>query len=89
MDVLAKAAVAEISQLISESSADLRLEISRSIKENEVLRTRMKVMKSELFALRLQKTNANRAGRFSFSKALCRPRSRLAGRQASPSALRL
>ncbi|XP_067104344.1 zinc finger protein 2-like isoform X1 [Osmerus mordax] len=78
MDVLARAAVAEISQLISESSADLRLEISRSIKENEVLRTRMKVMKSELFALRLQKTNATRAGRFSFSKALCRPRSRLA-----------
>lgn len=78
MDVLAKAAVAEISQLISESSADLRLEISRSIKENEVLRTRMKVMKSELFALRLQKANAPRAGRFSFSRALCRPRSKLA-----------
>lgn len=78
MDVLAKAAVVEISQLISESSADLRLEISRSIKENEVLRTRMKVMKSELFALRLQKANAPRAGRFSFSRALSRPRSKLA-----------
>uniref|UniRef100_UPI003AB01913 uncharacterized protein n=1 Tax=Centroberyx gerrardi TaxID=166262 RepID=UPI003AB01913 len=71
MDVLAKAAVAEISQLFSESSAALRLQISQSLKENEALRMRMKVMRSELFTLRLQtRTNASRpASRFSLARA--------------------
>ncbi|XP_041652756.1 zinc finger protein 37-like [Cheilinus undulatus] len=65
MDVLVKAAVTEISQLFSESSSSLQLHLSQSLKENEALRTRMKVMRSELFSLRLQ-TRANRpASRFS------------------------
>ncbi|CAL8306234.1 unnamed protein product [Gadus morhua 'NCC'] len=60
MDVLAKAAVSEISQLFSEGSATLRLQITRSLKENQALRMRMKVMRSELFSLRLQtRSNAS------------------------------
>lgn len=74
MDVLAKAAVAEISELFSESSAALRLEISRSLKENEILRMRMKVMRSELFALRLQKASASRTGCRFPPKPVSRPR---------------
>ena len=62
MDVLAKAAVSEISQLFLEGSTTLRLQITQSLKENEALRTRMKVMRSELFSLRLQtRSNASRA----------------------------
>ncbi|CAL8398969.1 unnamed protein product [Boreogadus saida] len=60
MDVLAKSAVSEISQLFSEGSASLRLQITQSRKENELLRMRM--MRSELFSLRLQtRLNASRA----------------------------
>lgn len=67
MDVLVKAAVAEISQLFSESSSELRLHLTQSLKENETLRTRMKVMRSELFSLRLQTRNhsSRPASRFS------------------------
>ncbi|CAL8279240.1 unnamed protein product [Arctogadus glacialis] len=62
MDVLAKSAVSEISQLFSEGSASLRLQITQSRKENDLLRMRMKVMRSELFSLRLQtRSNASRA----------------------------
>ncbi|KAJ3587311.1 hypothetical protein NHX12_010909 [Muraenolepis orangiensis] len=71
MDVLAKAAVSEIGQLFSEGSATLRLQISQSLKENESLRTRMKVMRSELFSLRLQ-TRANTASRAASRFALAR-----------------
>ncbi|XP_061786460.1 uncharacterized protein [Nerophis lumbriciformis] len=59
MDVLVKAAVLEISQLFSESSSSLRLHLNQSLRDNENLRTRMKVMRGELFSLRLQ-TRANR-----------------------------
>ncbi|CAL8277324.1 unnamed protein product [Arctogadus glacialis] len=60
MNVLARAAVSEISQLFSEGSATLRLQITRSLKENQALRMRMKVMRSELFSLRLQtRSNAS------------------------------
>ncbi|XP_040903444.1 zinc finger protein 696-like [Toxotes jaculatrix] len=65
MDVLVKAAVAEISQLFSESSASLRLHLTQSLKENETLRMRMKVMRSELFSLRLQTRTNRPASRFS------------------------
>nr|XP_046261420.1 zinc finger protein 615-like [Scatophagus argus] len=65
MDVLVKAAVTEISQLFSESSASLRLHLTQSLKENEVLRLRMKVMRSELFSLRLQTRTNRQASRFS------------------------
>ena len=65
MDVLAKAAVAEINQLFSESSASLRLHLTQSLKENEALRMRMKVMRSELFSLRLQTRTNRPASRFS------------------------
>ena len=89
MDVLAKAAVSEISQLFS---ATLRFQITRSLKEKEVpmmkvmrreleekeaLRTRMKVMRRELCSLRLQtRSKASRAaGRFALSRAnICKPR---------------
>ncbi|KAM9375542.1 uncharacterized protein KZ484_008118 [Pholidichthys leucotaenia] len=64
MDVLVKTAVAEISQLFSESSASLRLHLTQSLKENESLRTRMKVMRSELFSLRLQTRTNRPASRF-------------------------
>ncbi|KAM8848289.1 uncharacterized protein ACB058_012031 [Synchiropus picturatus] len=64
MDVLVKAAVLEISQLFSENSTSLRLHLSQSLRENETLRMRLKVMRSELFTLRLQ-TRINRpTGRF-------------------------
>ena len=50
MDILAKAAVSEISQLFSEGSATLRLQNTLSLKENQSLRMRMKVMQSERFS---------------------------------------
>ncbi|CAL8355029.1 unnamed protein product [Merluccius merluccius] len=87
MDVLAKAAVSEISQLFSEGSAALRLQISQSLKENEALRTRMKVMRSELFSLRLQtRSNASRAAsRFALARAnISRPRSKPLGNGLKP-----
>lgn len=65
MDVLVKAAVSEISQLFSESSASLRLHLTQSLKENEALRMRMKMMRSELFSLRLQTRTNRPASRFS------------------------
>ena len=62
MNKLAKAAVSEISQLFAEGSATLRLQMTRSLKENEALRTRMRVTRRELFSLRLQtRSNASRA----------------------------
>lgn len=65
MDVLVRAAVTEISQLLSESSASLRLQLSQSLKDNEALRSRMKTMRSELFSLRLQTRTSRPASRFS------------------------
>ncbi|CAL8398217.1 unnamed protein product [Boreogadus saida] len=76
IDVLAKAAVSEISQLFSEGSATLRLQITRSLKENQALRMRMKVMRSELFSLRLQtRSNASCAAiRLALARAnTCKP----------------
>ena len=76
MDVLAKAAVSEISQLFSEGSATLRLQITRSLKENQALRMRMKVMRSTLFSLRIQtRSNAScAASRFTLARAnICKP----------------
>ncbi|XP_069550684.1 uncharacterized protein [Brachyistius frenatus] len=64
MDVLVKAAAAEISQLFSESSASLCMHLTQSLKENETLRMRMKVMRSELFSLRLQTRTNRPASRF-------------------------
>lgn len=54
MDVLVKAAVSEISQLFSESSSTLRLHLTQSLRENDSLRMRLKLMRSELFSLKLQ-----------------------------------
>ncbi|XP_068447087.1 uncharacterized protein [Clinocottus analis] len=65
MDVLVKAAVGEISQLFSEGSASLRLHLTQSLKENEALRMRMKVTRSELFSLRLQTRSNRPVSRFS------------------------
>ncbi|XP_030223424.1 zinc finger protein 570-like isoform X2 [Gadus morhua] len=87
MDVLAKAAVSEISQLFSEGSTTLCLQITQSLKENEALRKRMKVMRSELFSLRLQtRSNASRAAsRFALARAnICKPRSKPLGNGQKP-----
>lgn len=65
MDVLVRAAVTEISQLVSESSASVRLQLSQSLKDNEALRSRMKTMRSELFSLRLQTRTSRPSSRFS------------------------
>nr|XP_023646888.1 endothelial zinc finger protein induced by tumor necrosis factor alpha-like [Paramormyrops kingsleyae] len=48
MDILAKAAVAEIGKLVDDSYAVLRLEVSRSQSENEALRRKLLLMESEL-----------------------------------------
>ncbi|CAN9515003.1 unnamed protein product [Ophioblennius macclurei] len=75
MDVLVKAAVGEITQLFSESSSSLRLHLSQSLKENEALRMKMKVMRSELFSLRLQTRTNRPASRFSLTRGnVSRPR---------------
>ncbi|CAL8371709.1 unnamed protein product [Boreogadus saida] len=82
MDILAKAAVSEISQLFSEGSATLRLQITRSLKENQALRMRMKVMRSELFSLRLQtRSNAScAASLFALARAdICKPETKPQG----------
>uniref|UniRef100_UPI0037E85CCF zinc finger protein 768-like isoform X2 n=1 Tax=Semicossyphus pulcher TaxID=241346 RepID=UPI0037E85CCF len=44
MEVLANAAVAEICQLVEDGFSSLRLEISRSHRENRVLKSRLRVM---------------------------------------------
>lgn len=44
MEVLANAAVAEICQLVEDGFATLRLEISRSQRENLVLKSRLRLM---------------------------------------------
>ncbi|CAJ1058635.1 zinc finger and BTB domain-containing protein 17-like [Xyrichtys novacula] len=75
MDVLVKTAVTEISQLFSASSASLRLHLSQSLKENESLRMRMKVMRSELFSLKLQTRTNRPASRFNPTRVnLTKPR---------------
>ncbi|XP_030217767.1 zinc finger protein 107 isoform X2 [Gadus morhua] len=84
MDALAKAAVSEITKLFSEGSATLRLQITRSLKENEAMKTRMKVMRRELFSLRLQtRSNASRAAsRLALARAIiCRPRTKPLGNE--------
>uniref|UniRef100_A0A8C5B3C9 C2H2-type domain-containing protein n=1 Tax=Gadus morhua TaxID=8049 RepID=A0A8C5B3C9_GADMO len=82
MDVLAKAAVSEISQLFSEGSATLRLQITQSLKENQALRMRMKVMRSTLFSLRIQtRSNAScAASRFTLARDnICKPQTKPQG----------
>lgn len=64
MDVLVKAAVSEIIQLFSESSATLRLHLTQSLRENDSLRMRVKLMRSELFSLKLQSRAARPSSRF-------------------------
>ncbi|KAJ8409804.1 hypothetical protein AAFF_G00218630 [Aldrovandia affinis] len=48
MEVLAKAAVAEISKLVEDGSVELHLEVSRSHKEIDGLRRKLQQMESEL-----------------------------------------
>ncbi|CAL8279260.1 unnamed protein product [Arctogadus glacialis] len=87
MDVLAKAAVSEISQLFSEGSATLQLQITQSREENEALRTRMKEMRSELFSLRLQ-TRSKASGeaiRFALTRDnICKPETTSLGNGLKP-----
>jgi hypothetical protein len=80
IDVLAKSAVSEISQLFSEGSATLRLQITQSLKENQALR--MTVMRSTLFSLRIQtRSNAScAASRFTLARAnICKPQTKPQG----------
>ena len=82
MDILAKAAVSEISQLFSEGSATLRLQNTLSLKENQSLRMRMKVMRSTLFSFRIQsRSNAScAASRFTLARAnICKPQTKPQG----------
>lgn len=81
MNVLVKAAVTEIIQLFSESSDTLRLHLTQSLKENENLRMRMKVMRSELFSLKLQTRTNRPASRFSsFKVNIPKPRAKSQGK---------
>lgn len=81
MNVLVKAAVTEIIQLFSESSETLRLHLTQSLKENENLRVRMKVMRSELFSLKLQTRTNRPASRFSsFKGNIPKPRAKPQGK---------
>ncbi|XP_036373245.1 zinc finger protein 112-like [Megalops cyprinoides] len=52
MEVLSKAAVAEITKLVDDGSAVLRLEVCRSQKENAALKRRLQLMEKELRAAR-------------------------------------
>ncbi|XP_061100459.1 uncharacterized protein LOC133130157 [Conger conger] len=52
LDVLAKSALAEITKLVDDGSAALRLEMSRSQRENEALKTKLLLMEGELRAVR-------------------------------------
>ncbi|KAJ8366934.1 hypothetical protein AAFF_G00336540 [Aldrovandia affinis] len=52
VEVLAKAALAEISQVINESTAEWSLELSRSKKENDALKRKVVQIESELQAAR-------------------------------------
>ncbi|XP_072295830.1 uncharacterized protein [Eucyclogobius newberryi] len=69
MDVLVKAAVAEIGQLFGESSAELRLHLTQSLRENDSLRMRVKHMRSEIFSLKLQTRAARPSSRFGILRA--------------------
>lgn len=78
MDVLVKAAVSEISQLFSESSATLRLHLTQSLRENDSLRMRVKLMRSELFSLKLQTRAARPFSRLGLLRASTpKPRAKL------------
>ena len=52
IEVLAKTAVVEITKLVDDGSAALRLEMCRSQRENEALKTKLLLMEGELRAVR-------------------------------------
>ncbi|KAG5830134.1 hypothetical protein ANANG_G00316720 [Anguilla anguilla] len=52
MEVLTKTALAEITKLVDDASAALRLEMCRSQRENEALKSKLLVMEGELRAAR-------------------------------------
>lgn len=82
MDVLVKTAVTEISQLFSENSASLCIQLTQSLRENEAMRKRMSAMRSELFSLRLQTRNNRPASRFSQLKGnVPKPRAKPKGEE--------
>lgn len=82
MDVLVKTAVTEIRQLFSENSASLCVQLSQSLRENETLRTRMSIMRSELFSLRLQNRNNRPSSRFSHLRGnVPKPRAKQKGKE--------
>lgn len=85
MDVLVKAAVAEISQLFSESSAELRLHLTQSLRENDSLRMRLKLMRSELFSLKLQTRATRPSSRCALRASTPKPRAKAQANQVSES----
>ena len=52
MEILTKTAVSEIIKLVEDGSAALRLEMRRSQRENEALKTKLVLMEGELRAVR-------------------------------------
>ena len=52
MEDLAKTAAAEITKIVDEGSVALRLEMCRSQRENEALKTKLLLMEGELRAVR-------------------------------------
>ncbi|KAM4552260.1 uncharacterized protein PAE49_015738 [Odontesthes bonariensis] len=72
MEVLANTAVAEICELVDSGHAVLQLEISRSRKENEVLRRKLRLM--ELRAVRVNALRAAASGCGGLLLASGRPR---------------
>lgn len=72
MEVLANAAVAEICELVDNGYAVLNVEISRSQKENDVLKRKLRLME-----LKVARTSALRAGMGSSIFANSRSRSHL------------
>ncbi|KAJ8272838.1 hypothetical protein GJAV_G00094010 [Gymnothorax javanicus] len=61
MEVLAKAAVAEISKLVEDGSVILRLEVSRSHKEIDCLKRKLQLVESELRTAQEAATHDNRS----------------------------
>lgn len=68
MDVLAKAAVAEINRRVDDSCAVLRLEVSRSRRDIDLLKRKCEVMEAEL---RRSRMRARRKGEHGCEVTLC------------------
>ncbi|KAJ8339644.1 hypothetical protein SKAU_G00342770 [Synaphobranchus kaupii] len=95
MEVLAKTAVAEITKLVDDGSAALRLEMCRSQRENEALRRKLLLMERERGAVRGYGEGApNNSLNIAFEVQVCdefreEQRSNVAGKGRFPTAERV